>query len=483
MAYFLAVDLGTTGCRSLIFDEQLNMLGSAYKEYGLITPAPQWVEQSATLWWELTLETAERAIADSNVCAGQIKGICVSSQGITIVPVDKELNPLYNALSWLDSRAQAECDRIARDFGDEAMFLHTGKMNTPAYTLPKLLWFKNNRPDIWEKADKFLMPLDYLTAKLTGNCFTDRSMASGTLFYDIEKGCWSKKILDFYGIDEGKLPVIKESGHCAGKVLPEVAQRLGLHTDCTVAVGAQDQKCAARGVGLDMQTVTVSLGTAAAIEKLWDIYDPRRCMDIPWSGYTTADRWVTEGVIGTAGTALRWVRDLMFPGESYDVINAEARKAIEAGSDVMFFPYLSGPAGPEYYPESCGVFYGMSLSTDRGALAAAVMEGIAFRLRVILEAMHASQEASRIVLFGGGAKGALWPQIIADVTGLQIHVPSNAEAASAGAAILAAQGCGIQLGSLPCEKVYSPSKMQDLYAKRFEKFKKLEATMWTEETK
>lgn len=481
MAYFLAVDLGTTGCRSLIFDEGLQVLSSAYREYGLLTPAEKCVEQSAELWWELTLQTAAQAIADCSVCSRDIRGISISSQGITVVPVDRELNPLCNALTWLDVRAEEERDIIAEDIGDREIFLHTGKMNTPAYTLPKLLWLKRNRPDVWEKTYKFLMPMDYLTAKLTGKCVTDCSMASGTLFYDIENGCWSKQILAKYGIREDQLPTIMESGQCAGLVKPEVAALLGLSPECIVAVGAQDQKCAARGVGLDMETVTVSLGTAAAIEKLWDRFAPEQCMDIPWSGYCTKDRWVTEGVIGTAGTSLRWVRDLMFPGEDYDLINNKARQAIENGSNVLFVPYLSGPNGPEYYPDSCGVFYGMSLATGRGDLAAAVMEGVAFRIRLVLEAMQAA-DTKRIVLFGGGAKGDLWPQIIADVTGLQISVPTTAEAASAGAAILAAQGCGMCAGTLKTAKVFTPSARKQYYESKFEKFKQLEKKLFQEET-
>lgn len=481
MAFYLAVDLGTTGCRSLIFDEKLNVLGTSYREYGLITPKEKYVEQSAGLWWELTLETAEEAIAESHIDPKGVAGISVSSQGITIVPVDRDVAPLCNAISWLDMRADEENETIGEDFGDEEIFIHTGKMNTPAYTLPKMIWIKKNMPEVWEKAHKFLMPMDYLIAKFTGEFVTDYSMASGTLFYDGENRCWSKKILEKYGIDEAKLPVITESGQSVGKVLPHVAEMLGLGEDCIVAVGAQDQKCAARGAGLDNETVTISLGTAAAITKLWSEYAPDKCRNIGWCGYTDKDKWVTEGVIGTAGTSLRWVRDLMFKDEKYSVVDLEAEQAIEKGSSVMFFPYLSGPNGPEYYEESCGVFYGLSLATDRGSMAAAVMEGIAFRTRRMLEAMNAYAEAKRIVLFGGGAKGTLWPQIIADVTGLDILIPETAEAASAGAAVLAAQGCGVNLGTLKTTGIFKPSERREYYNKKYEKYILLENRMWQEE--
>lgn len=480
MALYLAVDLGTTGCRSIIFDEQLNIKGSSYEEYGLITPKEKWVEQSAELWWELTLKTAEKAIADSGVCSREIEGISISSQGITVVPVDRELNPLCLAISWLDMRATEENETIRRDFGDEKIFCHTGKMNTPAYSLPKLLWLKNNCPEVWEKAYKILMPMDYLIAKLTGECVTDYSMASGTLFYDGANCCWSDMILEKYGIDKAKLPEIRRSGERIGRVRPEIISRLGLNEECIVAMGAQDQKCAARGAGLDGETLTVSLGTAAAITKLWSEYAPEKCKNIGWCGYTDKNKWVTEGVIGTAGTSLRWVRDLMFAGESYKTLDKEALEAIERGSSVLFLPYLSGPNGPEYYKGSCGVFYGLGLASGRGDVAAAVMEGIAFRIRTLLEAMNAYEDTKKIVLFGGGAKGPLWPQIIADVTGLEILITSTEEAASAGAAILAAEGCGKDLGSLECTRSFKPSERSKSYDEKYKQFKALEKKLWQE---
>ena len=481
MALYLAVDLGTTGCRSLIFDESLNVLGSSYEEYGLITPKEGYVEQSAELWWELTLKTAEKAIADSKARSCDIEGISISSQGITVVPVDKDANPLCLAINWLDKRAVEETKMIGEDFGDEEIYRHTGKMNTPAYTLPKMLWIKKNMPEVWEKAYKFLMPMDYLIAKLTGEMVTDYSMASGTLFYDIKNCCWSKKILEKYGIDENKLPIIKESGQVVGRVKKEIIEKLGLSESCIVAVGAQDQKCAAHGVGLDGETVTISLGTAAAITKLWNEHAPDKCSNIGWCGYTDRNKWVTEGVIGTAGTSLRWVRDLMFKDEKYNAVDKEAAEAIEKGSSVMFFPYLEGAGGPEYYKDSSGVFYGLSLASQRGDYAAAVMEGIAFRIRVILEAMDAYTNSKRIIIFGGGAKGSLWPQIIADVTGLEILTTSTAEAASAGAAVLAAKGCGKNIGTLKCTGAYRPSEKQLYYDNKFKKFVATERKMWAED--
>jgi len=198
MSYYLAIDLGTTGCRSIIFDSALKQIADCYREYGLILPRDKWVEQDADLWWMLTLETAKGAIKKANIDKEEIKGISVSSQGVTLVPVDEDLKPLQNAISWLDVRAESQTKQIDDNFGQQEMFRLTGKPIEAAYVLPKLLWLKEERLEIYEKAWKFLMPMDFLVAKLTGNCITDHSMASGTLMYDIKHKGWSRQILEQY---------------------------------------------------------------------------------------------------------------------------------------------------------------------------------------------------------------------------------------------------------------------------------------------
>lgn len=477
MRCYLAVDLGTTGCRSIVFDEKLFALSQSYEEYGLITPRENWAEQDAQLWWDMTLRTAKQAIKKANIDPKSIDGISVSSQGITIVPVDRDLTPLCNALSWLDVRATAQGQQLVLDWSKEAMFTLTGKPIDPCYTLPKLLWLKENRQALWARSWKFLMPMDYLIAKLTGVCVTDHSMASGTLLYDLKNCCWSKEVLEKYQIPEEKLPALLRSGEKAGTVLPDVAQALGLRADCVVAVGAQDQKCAALGAGLQDGTMTVSLGTAGAITKLWTVPDTTKQTAVAWCGYIFPGTWVTEGVINTAGTCLRWVRDLMFPGESYDIINQEAAAAMEKGSSVLFYPYLNGPSAPDYYPDAQGCFYGVNLASQRGDFAAAVMEGVAFQMRILLEAMDAYGAVQKIVLFGGGAKSDLWCRIIANATGMEVIVPENQEAAGAGAAMLAAMATGVALSPLPAGNRYLPDQKAE-YEEKYRKYRTIEKKLW-----
>lgn len=482
MAIYLAIDLGTTGCRSILFNSELEQIADCYQEYGLITPKDKWVEQDANLWWSLTVETAKAAIAKANIAKEEIKGISVSSQGITCVPVDENLTPLYNALSWLDVRAEKQTAQIEEDFGQRDMFTLTGKPIDAAYFLPKILWIKEELPEIYAKTYKFLMPMDFLVAKLTGKCITDHSMASGTLLYDIKNKVWSKTVLDKYEIDEDRLPSLSWAGELAGTVLPEVAKEIGLSETCVVAVGAQDQRCAALGAGLKKGVVTLSLGTAGAFCKFWTKPETEGDMRIGWSAYVHNDTWVTEGVISTAASSLRWLRDNMYPGCEYDIINAEAKAAQERGSNLLFYPYLSGASCPDRYPDSEGCFYGASLATQRGDFALSVMEAIAFQTKIILEAMGGTEDINTLVMFGGGSKSPLWSQIMADVLGMEIMVPSTAEAAGAGAAILA----GIATGeysrencpTLPYGKSFKPGERKKEYEKKYERYRSIEYKLW-----
>lgn len=481
MSVYLAIDLGTTGCRSILFDQSLNQLASAYEEYGLITPAEKYAEQDAELWWTLTLRTAKAAITKAGIAGTEIKSISVSSQGITVVPVDRELRPLCNAISWLDMRCEAECAEFEKEFGAEYIFTLTGKPASAAYTLPKLLWLKKYQPTIYQTAYKFLMPMDFLIARFTGNCITDHSMASGTLMYDIKNLCWSREILSHYGIEEDRLPRLAFAGESAGCVLPSVAKELGLSPSCTVAVGAQDQKCAAYGVGLCDGVMTISLGTAAAITKRWSEAKTEINNGVGWCGYVEANAFVTEGVINTAGTCLRWARDMLYRGEAYDLIDREAAEALARGSSLTFYPYMSGPSSPDFYPDSQGCFYGVNLATVRGDFALAVMEGIAFQIRILLEAMEAYGNVHTLVLFGGGAKSKFWCQLIANITGMKITVPKTTEAAGAGAAMLAAKAVGESLPPLDSATAYLPGQEAANYQKKYEKYRAVEKRLWKQE--
>lgn len=486
MAMYLAIDLGTTGCRSILFNSNLEMLESSYEEYGITTPRENWVEQDANMWWELTKKTIKDVIYKAGIDGHNIKGISISSQGITVVPVDRNFNPLFAAINWLDTRAVTQIKTVSEKINLREMFTHTGKRLSSAYTLPKIIWIRENAPEIYDRTYMMLMPMDFLNAKFTGNPVTDYSMASGTLMYDIKNNCWSKKILDMFGISSTLLPEIRGSGEIVGNLLPDVADELGLSTDCVVANGAQDQKCAALGAGLKDGTMTISLGTAMAIIKIWNQPKTEGSMTIGWCGYVNNKSWVTEGVGNTGGSTLRWLRDTMYKGEDYDIINKEAEEARNMDSSLICFPYLNGASSPDNNPEMVGCFYGANLASTRGCFALAVMEGVACHIRKILEAMDAYGNVEHLILFGGGANSPIWCQEIADITGMDITVPVTHEAAAAGAAILAGIGVGDfdaeNPPSLTAKTIYTPLKENHKkYEMRYRRYIETERKMWGKE--
>jgi len=289
-------------------------------------------------------------------------------------------------------------------------------------------------------------------------------------------------MLNKYGIEETRLPILAWAGEPAGTLLPEVAEALGLSNTCTVAVGAQDQRCAALGAGLNDGVITLSLGTAGAICKLWKTPRTEGELRIGWSAYVHENTWITEGVISTAGSSMRWLRDVMYSGCGYDIINSEAKDALKRGSNLFFYPYLSGPSCPDRYENSTGCFYGANLATQRGDFALAVMEGIAFQTKIILEVMGGLGQIHTLVMFGGGAKSALWCQIMADVLNIDIKVPSTAEAAGAGAAILAGIASNeferTNCPSLKYKTVYRPGELSVFYMEKYKQYRSVEYKLW-----
>ncbi len=442
MKLLIGIDLGTTGVRSIVYDESLCELGQEYIEYPLIFLSSIRIEQDAFLWWELVKRSIVSALEKSKNSGDRVVGLGVSSQGIAFLPVDRNFDPMMNAISWLDSRATAEVAEILTRFSERELYEITGKRADAAYVLPKMLWLKKHHSGLFDGASYFLMAHDYIVAKLCGRAMTDHTMASGTMMFDINERRWSQSLIKHFGIDEAKLPRVVAAGSEAGLILPQVAKELGLSADVVISVGGQDQKCAALGAGIASGIATISLGTAAAITRKWDkpMLDER--MRIPCFADLLEGKWVTEGVVGTAASSLKWLRQTFFADKSYDDLN---EMAVGARTDNLFFyPHLAGSGSPNWYDESAGCYYGIHLNTKAGEMILALFEGIAFQIRHNIEVMQQDESVIReLRLFGGGANSARWCSTIANVTGLTVCVPATAETACAGAAMLAGLGAGV----------------------------------------
>jgi xylulokinase len=444
MAYLIGIDLGTTGCKASVYDERGECWGESYLEYGLITLSPVMIEQDPHAWWGLTCQAIQEALADANIDRSGVKGISVSSQGISFVLLDREGQPLGNAINWLDGRALDECAEILLRYSAQDLFAITGKRAAPFYVLPKLLWVRKHQPEIWNQARALLMGHDYLVYRLCGEPATDHSMAGGTLLYDLHACNWSEELLRAFEIPTEILPAIHWSGTAVDTLRPEVAELLGLPLTTVVAVGGQDQKCAALGAGIDDQTATISLGTACAISQIMDkpLTDPG--MRIPTFSFVQPGRWVLEGVIGTGAGSLRWYRDTLGGKVPYKMLDEEAATVPAGSAGVRFYPHLAGAGSPHWQSSSRGTFQGLSLASTRGYLTRAVLEGVAYQIR---ENLAVSQELAgavkNVIVFGGGAKSALWREIIGDVTNRRLSWTPTVETASLGASILAGLASGV----------------------------------------
>jgi D-xylulose kinase len=444
MDTLLGIDLGTTGIKAAICTPDGRLLGDSYLEYPLIRPAPGVVEQDAGLWWALAQDAIHQAIRGAQVPGDTVRSLSVSSQGISFVPVDKSGQTLARAINWLDTRATAEAARISQQYSDADLFELTGKRASPSYVLPKLLWLRKHEPDIYRRTHKFLMGHDYLVYKLTGEHVTDHSMAGGTLLYDIAELAWSRELADTFEIDIQQLPSVEWSGTPVGKIKPDVAQALGLKKDTVVAVGGQDQKCAALGANIRPGVATVSLGTASAISCLADqpLLDPER--RIPTFPFVSRGFWDLEGVVGTAGGAFRWLKETLFPAADYDTLADLAAASAPGANGVFFFPHLSGAGSPHWQSDVWGAFGGLSLAVQAGDMVRSVLEGVAFQIRENLEVMESMEIAvEELVLFGGGAQSSLWSQMISDIAGKPASATGMVDVANWGACVLAGAAAGI----------------------------------------
>lgn len=482
MALLIGIDLGTTGCKAVVYDDAGRALGESYLEYGLITLSATMVEQDPLAWWDLTLRAINMALDAAAADRSAVRGIAVSSQGISFVLLDEADRPLGNAINWLDGRAIAECDDILARYSPEALFALTGKRAAPFYVLPKLLWIRRHQPEKWRAARRLLMGHDYLVYRLCGAHVTDHSLAGGALLYDLARLDWSGELLDAFAVPRGLLPNVCWAGAPAGTLRSEVADALGLRREVVVAVGGQDQKCAALGAGIDDRAATVSLGTASAIEQLMagPITDP--AMRIPAFTFLQPGRWVLEGVVGTAAVSLRWLRDVL-GADDYAALDAAAAAVARGSDEVRFYPHLAGAGSPYWQAAARGSFHGLSLATSRGHLARAVMEGVAFQVRANLEVTQKlAGPVERVIAFGGGARSALWRAILGDVLERPLAWAETVETAGLGAAMLAGAGCGLfssvdeaQHHMLPSFAVRPPDPSGvAAYAAVFEAYRRLE---------
>lgn len=456
MKYVLGIDLGTTGVKSVLVDSEGKLCDSSVEEYPLITPKPGWVQQDVHLWWQATVKGIKTLFQKTKISPSSIAGIGLTGQMHGSVFLDQDSNVLFPAILWCDQRTAEECNQINEIVGKEKIFQITCNPVLTGFQAPKILWLKNNHPEIYKKVKKVLLPKDYIRFCLTGEFATDVSDASGTSLFDVRKRNWSGEILDSLEIPQNWLPRCFESVEVTARVSKEAEKLTGIPEGVPVVAGAGDQAAGAIGTGITKEKlISISIGTSGVVFAFSDkvFVDPMGrlhtfCHAVP-------GKWHLMGVMLSAGGAFRWFRDTLGTQEieiakksnkdPYEILVSLAEKAAAGCDGVIFLPYLSGERCPYPDPNAKGVFFGLSLKTTKADLVRAVLEGVSFGLRDSIEIMKeiGLPLGGHCRVSGGGGRSIFWTKLLADIIGEKMVRLVSEEGPAYGAALLAGTGVGL----------------------------------------
>lgn len=486
MSLILTLDAGTTAMKGALFDLSGNMLCLRAQEYHLEKPAPNIVELDPEIYW-VAVKTVIAGILEEIVIPSEnITALGVTSQGETLIVLDKHGKPLRKAIVWLDNRSKDEAEIIKKEFGRELVYHVTGQQDiAPGWPAAKILWLRRHEPEVFKNAAKFLMLEDYLIYRLTGVFATDHALNPSTLYYDLRNGCWWEKMLDFLGISIGQLPNLLNSGEIGGKIVADI----GLSGKTVVTIAPIDQVAAAVGAGniapgMVTETTGCALAVCATIER--PVYDS--AMRIGLYRHAMPGLFVMLPWIPTAGMILRWFRDEFGDGLDYAAL-VESASRIPPGSDgLILLPHFSGMNSPEVNPEAKGVFYGITTAHGKAHFVRAILEAVAFALRDNLELLEESGiNCQDVTSLGGAARSSLWLQIKADVLQRNIKSMRCTETTSLGTAILAAAGIGffpdikeaVKAMICPADNIVPVVENRKIYDSVFHKYKTLNRNLFS----
>ncbi|MEO0293154.1 MAG: xylulokinase [candidate division WOR-3 bacterium] len=455
MGYFLGIDLGTSGVKALVMDERGEKIVTSTVEYPLYTPKVNWAEQNPAEWWEATVKAIKQVISKASISSFDIKGIGLSGQMHGLVALDKEYKVLRPAILWCDQRTEKQCNYITEKIGKERLIELVSNPALTGFTAGKLLWVRDNEPEIYEKIYKILLPKDYIRFCLTGEFATEVSDASGTLFLNVKERKWSRELLDELDIDIDILPRCFESSVISGKVSSIASKETGLKEGTPVVGGGGDQAAQALGTGIVREGVISStIGTSGVVFAASDTHRLDPAHTLHTFCHAVDGKWHLMGVMLSAGGSLRWLRDSLFAHlkieaekrgiDPYILMEEKAVKVPVGSEGLIFLPYLTGERTPYPDPNARGVFFGLSLRHTDGHFIRSVMEGVAFGLRDSLEIIRKLDiTVNEIRGSGGGAKSPFWRQIQADINSSPITTVNITEGGAFGVALLAATATGV----------------------------------------
>jgi len=442
---FLGIDVGTGGSRAVLIDSQGAVVAAATVEHApFASPEIGWAEQNPGDWRRAAFEAIRQVLIVENVRAEEIAAIGLSGQMHGAVFLDESDEVLRPSIIWCDQRTEKQCRDLTKRIGAEKLINLVSNPALPNFTLTKMLWVRENEPEIWNQTKSVLLPKDYVQFCLTGDKATDVADASGTLMLDVQNRKWSSEIMAAVGMNESLLPELYESAEITGTISAECAAETGLIAGTKVVAGAGDNAAGAIGMGIvQVGSVSATIGTSGVVFAVTD----KPSIDLKGRIHTFChaipNRWHNTGVTQAAGLSFRWFRDNFAAQESYDDL-VEAAAKIPAGADgLLWTPYLMGERTPHIDSLVRASLIGLTASHTKAHTVRAILEGVAFSLRDAIEIfkeLNIPIEAIR--LGGGGAKSPLWRQIQADVYGQTVETIAAEEGAAYGAALLAGVGAG-----------------------------------------
>ena len=428
---YIGIDLGSTNIKVALYDSNFSPVSRLsrpveyYRDGGVVEfDALRYCEDLVSLLAQLTKNANE-----------PVRQMAFTGQAESLVVVGKDGKPMMNAISWMDERSTEQCKVLEKQFPPEVVRAVTGQQAVlPTWPATKILWLKENRPELFEGAETFMLLKDYVVFYLTGRKLADMSIATFSLYFDIYNKCYWQEMLSAIGIDESRLPPLAEPCSVAGEVLPEIAQAL----DCEPAVniGTLDHFAGMIGTGnCAPGGITLSTGTVMALSVMAQAVNKDSEIAVHY-GFLP-DTYVLLPVAESGGVSLEWFRRTCMEGVDYKELN-EVLEARDGKDELLFLPYLVGVSAPEFDSDASGVFWGLRQEHDKFHMARAVMEGVSFMLRKNCEALSRSGTTCKAIMAtGGGAKSPTWCQMQADITGLSVNVPKEQEAACLGAAMIA----------------------------------------------
>ena len=436
---YIGVDLGSTNLKAAIYSEEFQLIDRQSRPVAYIRENG-FVEFDVCKYVGDLVSLLEDMLKQNKIT--QIRQIAFTGQAESLVVLDKQGNPMINAISWMDERSAEECKVLAEKFSAETCEALTGQMAVlPTWPATKILWLKNNRPEIYDNAATYMLLKDYVVYCLTGKMLADMSIATFSFYFDIYNKVYWKDMLDAIGITEEQLPALCEPCTVAGTMQAELAAKMGLESSPNINVGTLDHFAGMIGTGnTEVGGITLSTGTVMALTVMADSEKAKNSGIAMHYGFMP-DTHIMLPVAESGGVSLEWFRRTCMGTVGYGEMNEELAK--RQPNDLLFLPYLVGTNAPEFDADATGVFWGLRQEHDAIDMAGAVMEGVAYVLCKNCDKIAANGvKLNKIIATGGGAKSAYWCQIQADITGIPVCIPAEKEAACLGAAMIAAVGEG-----------------------------------------